>query len=52
MPQAVRGLAAVRDVEALAGAPGDVWRISVKPSDAPDIAAMAGATRSSIGAAV
>jgi glycolate oxidase FAD binding subunit len=33
---------AVRDVEALAGLPGDVWRVSVKPSDAPDIAAMAG----------
>jgi hypothetical protein len=31
---------AVRDVERFAGAPGDVWRISVKPSDAPDIAAL------------
>jgi glycolate oxidase FAD binding subunit len=30
----------VRDVEAFAGAPGDVWRISVKPSDGPDIAAL------------
>jgi glycolate oxidase FAD binding subunit len=27
----------------LHGAPGDVWRISVKPSDAPDIGARAGA---------
>jgi glycolate oxidase FAD binding subunit len=33
---------AVRDVERHAGAPGDVWRISVKPSDAPDIAQAAG----------
>ncbi len=32
---------AVRDVEAFAGVSGDVWRISVKPSDAPDIAALA-----------
>lgn len=31
----------VRDVRAFAGVPGDVWRISVKPSDAPDIAALA-----------
>ncbi|WP_164660517.1 FAD-binding protein [Tropicibacter sp. Alg240-R139] len=28
----------VRDVAAFQGAPGDVWRISVKPSDAPDLA--------------
>lgn len=28
----------VRDVEMLAGAAGDVWRLSVKPSDAPEIA--------------
>jgi glycolate oxidase FAD binding subunit len=34
--------ARVRDVEAFAGRPGDVWRISVKPSDGPDIAARAG----------
>jgi hypothetical protein len=33
-------MARVRDVERFAGAPGDVWRISVKPSDAPDIAAL------------
>ena len=32
----------LRDVAAFSGAPGDVWRISVKPSDAPDIAALAG----------
>lgn len=29
----------IRDVEALAGRPGDVWRISVRPSDAPGILA-------------
>ncbi len=28
----------VRDVEAFHGAPGDVWRISVKPSDGPAVA--------------
>ncbi|WP_102224252.1 FAD-binding protein [Acidimangrovimonas sediminis] len=28
---------AIRDVTALAGRAGDVWRISVKPSDAPDV---------------
>jgi glycolate oxidase FAD binding subunit len=31
----------VRDVQAFAETSGDVWRISVKPSDAPDIAALA-----------
>ncbi|MDG4649543.1 FAD-binding protein [Roseibacterium sp. SDUM158017] len=30
---------AVRDVLPFAEAPGDVWRISVKPSDGPDVAA-------------
>jgi glycolate oxidase FAD binding subunit len=29
----------LRDVEAFAGKPGDVWRISVKPSDAPALGA-------------
>ncbi len=29
----------LRDVEAFAGQPGDVWRISVKPSDAPALGA-------------
>lgn len=33
--------AALRDVSALAGRAGDIWRISVKPSDAPAIAARA-----------
>ncbi|MEL7100687.1 MAG: FAD-binding protein [Pseudomonadota bacterium] len=28
---------AIRDVTAFADAPGDVWRLSVKPSDAPDL---------------
>jgi glycolate oxidase FAD binding subunit len=40
-PDAVRAVwRGVRDVEAFAGKPGDVWRISVKPSDGPDIAAL------------
>ncbi|MBF9035427.1 FAD-binding protein [Rhodobacterales bacterium HKCCE2091] len=34
--------AAVRDVAAFAGRPGDVWRISVRPSDGPGVAARAG----------
>jgi glycolate oxidase FAD binding subunit len=46
-----RGMAGRARCGGLCGAPGDVWRISVKPSDAPDIAALAGATRSSTGAA-
>ncbi|QBF33178.1 FAD-binding protein [Thalassococcus sp. S3] len=29
----------IRDVEAFAGAPGDVWRISTKPTDAPALVA-------------
>ncbi|MBY6202075.1 FAD-binding protein [Maritalea mobilis] len=29
---------AIRDVEAFAGTPGDVWRLSVKPSDGAEIA--------------
>lgn len=33
----------VRDVEVFAGAAGDVWRISVKPSDGPRAAAAIGA---------
>ncbi|MXQ06624.1 FAD-binding protein [Alphaproteobacteria bacterium GH1-50] len=33
----------VRDVEGFAGKPGDVWRLSVKPGDAPEIASRAGA---------
>lgn len=32
----------VRDVRAFAGRPGDVWRASVKPSDAPELAARIG----------
>jgi glycolate oxidase FAD binding subunit len=35
--------AALRDVSALAGRAGDIWRLSVKPSDAPGILARAGA---------
>jgi glycolate oxidase FAD binding subunit len=34
---------AVRDVEPFHGAAGDVWRLSVKPSDAPELVAKAGA---------
>jgi glycolate oxidase FAD binding subunit len=34
---------AIRDVAAFHGRAGDVWRLSVKPGDAPDIAARAGA---------
>ncbi|WP_081535927.1 FAD-binding protein [Rhodovulum sp. P5] len=33
----------VRDVEGFADAPGDVWRISVKPSDGPRVGAALGA---------
>ncbi|WP_342076511.1 FAD-binding protein [Yoonia sp. SS1-5] len=35
--------AAIRDVTAFAGQPGDVWRISVKPSDAEALAGKMGA---------
>ena len=35
--------AAVRDVTAFAGVPGNVWRLSVRPSDAPGIGARLGA---------
>jgi len=35
--------AAIRDVAAFADRPGDVWRLSVKPSDAPALVAKAGA---------
>jgi len=39
-PEAVqRSWQEVRDVEAFAGRDGDVWRVSVKPTDAPGIAA-------------
>ena len=33
----------IRDVEAFAGRMGDVWRLSVKPSDGPEIARRSGA---------
>lgn len=33
----------VRDVEPLADGPGDIWRLSVRPSDAPGLAARSGA---------
>ena len=33
----------IRDVEAFADRPGDVWRLSVKPSDAPALGAALGA---------
>ena len=36
--------AGVRDVAAFHGQPGDVWRIAVKPSDAPALLARAGGT--------
>ncbi|MGY6410505.1 MAG: FAD-binding protein [Alkalilacustris sp.] len=43
-PQAVAATwAGIRDVAAFHGAPGDVWRVSVKPSDGPAVAARAGA---------
>ena len=35
----------VRDVQAFAGEPGDVWRLSARPSDAPGLVARAGADR-------
>lgn len=35
----------VRDVEGMAGTPGDVWRFSVKPSDGPALVARLGAER-------
>jgi glycolate oxidase FAD binding subunit len=35
--------AAVRDAAALGDGPGDVWRLAVKPSDAPGLVARAGA---------
>lgn len=34
---------AVRDVEPFHGRPGDVWRLSVKPSDGPDLVRRVGA---------
>jgi glycolate oxidase FAD binding subunit len=38
--------AAIRDVTAFAGKEGDVWRLSVKPSDAPDLVGRSGAKQS------
>ena len=35
----------VRDVEAFAGAPGPVWRIAVRPSQAPEVVGALGAER-------
>jgi glycolate oxidase FAD binding subunit len=35
--------AGIRDVAALAGRQGDVWRVSVKPSDGPEVVARVGA---------
>ncbi|WP_171231125.1 glycolate oxidase subunit GlcE [Ruegeria sp. HKCCA6707] len=42
-PDAVSTWAEIRDVRAFGQGGGDVWRLSVKPSDAPDIADKAGA---------
>ena len=43
-PEAVAARwAAIRDVAAFHGRAGDVWRVSVKPSDGPEVAARAGA---------
>ncbi len=39
------GWAWVRDAELFKDTPGDLWRISVKPSDAPDIVALVEADR-------
>jgi glycolate oxidase FAD binding subunit len=42
-PDKIRaGWARVRDVEAFAGSDGDIWRISVKPSDGPEAGRRAG----------
>ncbi|PTX47044.1 glycolate oxidase FAD binding subunit [Gemmobacter caeni] len=35
--------AAIRDVTALAGRPGDLWRLSLRPSEAPGVVARLGA---------
>ncbi len=40
-PQSAALWQEIRDVQAFAGRTGDVWRLSVKPSDAPDIMARA-----------
>lgn len=40
-PQSAALWQEIRDVRAFAGRTGDVWRLSVKPSDAPDIMARA-----------
>ena len=43
-PQAVAATwAAIRDVAAFHDAPGDVWRVSVKPSEGPEVALRAAA---------
>ena len=39
------GWAWVRDVQAMHGQPGDIWRLSCKPSDAPGLVAKAGAAQ-------
>lgn len=39
------GWAWVRDVEIMHGQPGDIWRLSCKPSDAPNLVAKAGAAQ-------
>ena len=41
--QAERQWAAIRDVTPFAGQGGDVWRVSVKPSDAPQVLGQIGA---------
>ena len=44
LPETCRALwRAVRDVEPFHGRPGDVWRLSVKPSDGPDLVRRVGA---------
>ncbi len=42
MDRVQAGWAWVRDVETFHGRAGDVWRISVRPSDGPDVAERAG----------
>ncbi len=44
-PDAGADWAAIRDVADLAGGADDIWRLSVKPSDAPDIIARAEANQ-------
>jgi glycolate oxidase FAD binding subunit len=46
-PEAIRaGWRFIRDVEPMQAVPGDVWRLSVKPSDAPGLVARSGAVQS------